>query len=313
MRTAGTLTNHAPSENDAATATGWKAVGAYVALTKPRIIELLLIETVPVMIVAQRGMPSLWLILATVVGGTLSAGGANAVNMYIDRDIDAKMKRTANRPLVTGAVTPRNALIFALTIEAIAIALLWFAVNPLSALLAFASFAFYVGIYSMWLKRRYTSNIVIGGAAGAGPVLIGWAAVTGSLGWTPWLLFLLIFLWTPPHFWALAVKYREDYASVDVPMLPSVATLSTTARKIMGYTLALIAVSLVLAPVANLGWVYLAAAVITGGVFLWAAVAVLRSPTPATAMRLFGWSITYLTVLFGAMAVDQLAGLAWPL
>ena len=293
MRTASTLTNHAPSGNGAASATGWRAVAAYVALTKPRIIELLLIETVPVMIVAQRGLPSLWLILATVVGGTLSAGGANAVNMYIDRDIDAKMERTVNRPLVTGAVTPRNALVFALVIEVIAIALLWFAVNPLSALLAFASFAFYVGIYSMWLKRRYSSNIVIGGAAGAGPVLIGWAAVTGSLGWAPWLMFLLIFLWTPPHFWALAVKYREDYASVNVPML--------------------VAVSLVLAPVADLGWVYLAAAVISGAVFLWSAVAVLRSPTPATAMRLFGWSITYITVLFGAMAVDQLAGFAWPL
>ncbi|MCB1027265.1 MAG: heme o synthase, partial [Microthrixaceae bacterium] len=279
---------------------------------KPRIIELLLIETVPVMIVAQRGLPSIWLMVATVVGGTLSAGGANAVNMYIDRDIDAKMERTANRPLVTGAVTPRNALIFALGIEAIAIALLWFAVNPLSALLAFASFAFYVGVYSLWLKRRYSSNIVIGGAAGAGPVLIGWAAVTGSLGWAPWLLFLLIFLWTPPHFWALAVKYREDYASVDVPMLPSVATLNATARKILTYTLALVAVSLVLAPVADLGWVYLASAVVSGGVFLRSALAVLRTPTAATAMRLFGWSITYITVLFGAMAVDQLAGLGWP-
>ena len=312
MATATHLTHTTPSAVAGSSARGWSAIGAYVALTKPRIIELLWIETVPVMIVAQRGLPSIWLMVATVVGGTLSAGGANAVNMFIDRDIDAKMKRTANRPLVTGAVTPRNALIFALTIEVVAVTLLWFAVNPLSAMLAFASFAFYVGVYSMWLKRRYSSNIVIGGAAGAGPVLIGWAAVTGSLGWAPWLLFLLIFLWTPPHFWALAVKYREDYASVNVPMLPSVTTLNVTARKILAYTLALVVVSLVLAPVADLGWIYMGAALISGGVFIWSALAVLRTPTPAAAMRLFGWSITYITVLFGAMAVDQLAGLGWP-
>lgn len=287
-------------------------IAAYVALTKPRIIELLLIETVPVMIVAYRGMPSLWLIFATVIGGALSAGGANAVNMYLDRDIDARMERTANRPLVTGAVTPREALTFALIIEVVAVALLWWAVNPLSAVIAFAAFAFYVVVYTLWLKRRYTSNIVIGGAAGAAPVLIGWAAVTGSLGWAPWLLFALIFVWTPPHFWALAVKYRDDYASVDVPMLPSVATLAATSRKILIYTVVLVAISLTIAPVADLGWIYLGAAIVGGGVFLWTAVAVLRSPTPRTAMALFGWSITYITVLFGAMAVDQLAGLSWP-
>ncbi|MEZ5382111.1 MAG: heme o synthase [Microthrixaceae bacterium] len=313
MRTAAPPTQSVIPVEDRPAPSAARTVGAYVALTKPRIIELLLIETVPVMIVAQRGMPSLWLIVATVVGGTLSAGGANAVNMYLDRDIDARMERTANRPLVTGAVTPQAALRFALAIEALAVALLWWAVNPLSAAIAFAAFAFYVGIYTMWLKRRYSSNIVIGGAAGAAPVLIGWAAVTGGLGWAPWLLFALIFFWTPPHFWALAVKYRDDYASVDVPMLPSVATLAATARKILIYTLILVATSLAIAPVADLGWVYLAAALASGGVFVWTAIAVLRSPTPRTAMALFGWSITYITVLFGAMAVDQLAGLSWPL
>ncbi|QGG96730.1 heme o synthase [Actinomarinicola tropica] len=280
-------------------------IAGYVALTKPRIIELLLVTTVPTMIVAERGLPSIWLMVATVVGGTLAAGGANAINMYVDRDIDAVMERTKNRPLVTGVVTPRNALIFAVTIEVLAFAWLWAFVNLLSAVLAVAACLFYVFVYTLWLKRTSERNIVIGGAAGAAPVLIGWSAVTGTLDWAPVVLFAVIFYWTPPHFWALAVKYKDDYAAVDVPMLPSVASLKTTTTRIIGYTLLLWALTIVFWPVAEMGWVYGAAAVVLGGLFLWFAVALHRSGTTRAAMRLFGWSITYVTLLFGAMALDQ--------
>ena len=200
-------------------------VGAYVALTKPRIIELLLVTTLPTMVVAQRGLPPLWLMVATLVGGTLAAGGANAINMVVDRDIDRLMNRTKNRPLVTGAMSPRAALIFALSLEVAAFAELWLAVNLLSAVLAVSATLFYVFVYTLWLKRRSSQNIVIGGAAGAVPVLVGWAAVTDSLSWAPVVLFAVIFIWTPPHFWALAVRYKEDYAAADVPMLPVVASM----------------------------------------------------------------------------------------
>src|SRR3984957_2385992 len=197
-------------------------VGAYVALTKPRIVELLLVTTLPTMIVARRGFPSIWLIVATLIGGTCAAGGANAINMYVDRDIDKVMHRTRNRPLVTGAMAPRNALIFAVVLEGIAFAELWAFVNLLSAVLAVSATLFYVFVYTLWLKRRSSQNIVIGGAAGAVPVLVGWAAVTDSLSWAPVVLFAIIFIWTPPHFWSLAVKYKEDYRAADVPMLPVV-------------------------------------------------------------------------------------------
>src|SRR3954468_23477618 len=196
-------------------------VGGFVALTKPRIIELLLVTTVPTMIVADKGIPSLWLIAATVIGGTLAAGGANAINMYVDRDIDALMKRTQNRPLVTGLIEPMHALAFAVGLEVLAFAWLWGFVTLLSAVLAGGACLFYVFVYTLWLKRTSSSNIVIGGVAGAAPVLIGWAAVTNSLAWEPWLLFAVIFFWTPPHFWALAIRYKDDYAAADVPMLPS--------------------------------------------------------------------------------------------
>ena len=201
----------------------------FVALTKPRIIELLLVETVPAMIVAKRGLPSVWLMVATVIGGTLAAGGANAINMYVDRDIDAVMERTKGRPLVTGIVKPTEALVFALVLEAVAFVWLWYFVNLLSAVLAVSAMLFYVFIYTLWLKRRSASNIVIGGAAGAVPVLVGWTAVTNSLdltvgrNWAPIVLFAIIFYWTPPHFWALAIKYKDDYETADVPMLPVVA------------------------------------------------------------------------------------------
>jgi len=279
-------------------------IGAYVALTKPRIIELLLITTLPTMIVAQRGLPPLWLMGATLLGGALAAGGANAINMFIDRDIDKLMHRTRKRPLVTGAVTPRSALIFAITLEVVAFVELWAWVNLLSAVLAVSATLFYVFVYTLWLKRTSTQNIVIGGAAGAVPVLVGWAAVTDSLAWTPVVLFAIIFVWTPPHFWALAVKYKEDYQAADVPMLPAVATFKRTAREILFYSVLLVAVSLVLAAVARLGVIYLASASVLGVVFLALALRLWRRATPKAAMQLFSYSITYLTLLFVLMAVD---------
>ncbi|MCU1450823.1 MAG: ctaB [Acidimicrobiales bacterium] len=258
------------------------------------------------MIVADRGLPSGWLILATLVGGTLAAGGANALNMYIDRDIDRLMKRTQGRPLVTGVVKPRNALVFALVLEALAFVELWLLVNPLSAALAVSATLFYVFVYSLWLKRTSSQNIVIGGAAGAVPVLVGWSAVTGSLGLAPLVLFSIIFYWTPPHFWALAIRYREDYAAADVPMLPAVATFAVTARKILVYTLVLWAATLLLYPVGRMGDLYLAAAFVLGGIFTFHAVRLRQVGTAERAMKLFGWSISYVTLLFGAMALDQL-------
>ena len=281
----------------------------YIALTKPRIIELLLVTTLPTMIVAQDGLPPLWLIAATLVGGALAAGGANAINMVVDRDIDQVMHRTKNRPLVTGAVTPQAALLFAIVLEVLAFVELWRFVNLLSAVLAVSATAFYVFVYTLWLKRRSSQNIVIGGAAGAVPVLVGWAAVTDSLGWAPLVLFALIFIWTPPHFWSLAVRYRDDYRAADVPMLPVVASLEKTTQQIFLYTLVLVAVSVVFAPVANMGLFYVVAAAVLGAVFIWMAarlwrLARLDRATTRDAMRLFGYSITYLTLLFGAMAAD---------
>ncbi len=279
-------------------------IGAYVALTKPRIIELLLITTLPTMIVAERGLPPLRLMGATLLGGALAAGGANAINMFIDRDIDKLMHRTRKRPLVTGAVTPRRALIFAIALEVVAFVELWAWVNLLSAVLAVSATLFYVFVYTLWLKRTSTQNIVIGGAAGAVPVLVGWAAVTDSLAWTPVVLFAIIFVWTPPHFWALAVKYKDDYQAADVPMLPAVATFKRTAREILIYSVLLVAVSLVLAAVARLGVIYIVSASVLGVVFLALALRLWRRATPKAAMQLFSYSITYLTLLFVLMAVD---------
>ena len=281
-------------------------VGAYVALTKPRIIELLLVTTVPTQIVAERGLPSVWLMVATVLGGTFAAGGANAINMYVDRDIDRIMKRTQNRPLATGVIEPRNALVFAITLEVVAFAFLWATVNLLSAVLAVSACLFYVFVYTLWLKRTSSRNIVIGGAAGAVPVLIGWSSVTNSLGWAPIVLFAVIFYWTPPHFWALAIRYRDDYAAADVPMLPVVADHRTTCGRILGYTILLWGLTLLFAPVAEMGALYLVAALVLGGVFTFQAARLFADPSPARAMRVFGWSITYVTLLFGSMAVDQL-------
>jgi protoheme IX farnesyltransferase len=281
-------------------------VGAYVALTKPRIIELLLVTTVPTQVVAARGIPSGWLILNTVLGGTLAAGGANAINMYVDRDIDRLMERTKGRPLVTGAVTPRAALTFAIAIEAAAFLYLWGLVNLLSAVLAVSACLFYVFVYTLWLKRTSKQNIVIGGAAGAVPVLVGWSSVTNHLSWAPIVLFAVIFYWTPPHFWALAIKYKDDYRAADVPMLPSVTSMRSTAWRILAYTIVLWALTLLFSPVAKMGEIYLASAIVLGAVFTAMSVRLLRNPTTKQAMRLFSYSITYITLLFGAMAVDQL-------
>jgi len=279
---------------------------AFLALTKPRIIELLLVETVPVMIVADKGLPTIWLILATVLGGTLAAGGANAFNMYLDRDIDRLMNRTKGRPLVTGEISPAESLVFAFAIEVVAFVWLWSLVNLLSAVLAVCATLFYVFVYTLWLKRTSTRNIVIGGAAGAVPVLVGWSAVTNDLAWPPVILFLVVFYWTPPHFWALAIRYRDDYQAAEVPMLPAVASLKLVTTKILAYTLVLWALTMGFAPVAGMGWIYISSAFALGATFTWFAVKVMRSPEPAQAMKLFGWSITYLVLLFGAMAVDQI-------
>jgi protoheme IX farnesyltransferase len=276
----------------------------YVALTKPRIIELLLITTVPTMFVAARRLPSAGLIVLTVLGGTLAAGGANAMNMVYDRDIDAVMERTKSRPLVTGAIRPSQAIIFALALEVASFLLLWSTVNALSAVLAVSATAFYVVIYTMLLKRRSTQNIVIGGAAGAVPVLVGWSAVTDRLGVAPLLLFGIIVLWTPPHFWSLAVRYRDDYRNVKVPMLPAVADMTKVVRQIIAYTTALVALSLALWPAGHLGYVYLAIAVVLGSLFLFRSIRLWIDPSPKQAMRLFGFSISYLTLLFLAMGLD---------
>ena len=284
-------------------------VGGFIALTKPRIIELLLVTTVPTMVVAARGMPPLSLIVATVLGGTLAAGGANAINMYVDRDIDKVMHRTQQRPLVTGVVQPTEALVFAIGIEILAFFWLWTTVNLISAVLAVSACLFYVFVYTLWLKRTSSRNIVIGGAAGAVPVLIGWTSVVGHLDWAPIVLFLVIVYWTPPHFWALAIKYRDDYASVDVPMLPSVASPHTTAVRILQYTLVLYALTLVFSPVAHMGGIYLASALVLGAIFTAMSVTLLRTESTRSAMRLFGYSITYITLLFGSMVVDQLVRL----
>ncbi|KIE51567.1 MAG: protoheme IX farnesyltransferase [marine actinobacterium MedAcidi-G2A] len=278
----------------------------FVALMKLRVVELLLITTVPTMVVAEEGLPSLWLIIATLFGGTLAAGGANAINMFIDRDIDKLMERTKGRPLVTGVLSPRSALTFAISIEILAFIWLWAFVNLLSAFLAVAACLFYVFVYSLWLKRSSTSNIVIGGAAGAVPVLIGWSSVTNSLDWPPVILFLLIFLWTPPHFWALAIRYREDYSNANVPMLPVIEGTKVTGYRMVLYAFQVWAISLIFVPVADMGLIYLISAILLGAIFTFFSFQVMIRPTQKSAMRLFGFSISYITILFTLIAVDQL-------
>jgi protoheme IX farnesyltransferase len=288
--------------------TATSTLGAYVALTKPRIIELLLITTVPTMVLAEDGWPSTWLVLVTLVGGTLAAGGANAYNMYVDRDIDRLMERTRNRPLVTGVIEPRHALVFATALEIAAFSVLWAGANLLAAVLAVSATAFYVGVYTLWLKRTSRQNIVIGGAAGAVPVLVGWAAVRNGLDATPWVLFALMFFWTPPHFWALAIRYADDYRAANVPMLPAVVPFSHAVRQMIGHTVAMVACSLILVPVADLGAIYTVVAAVSGAVFLGATVWLSRNPSPAASMRVFAYSISYITILFGAITLEVLLG-----
>ena len=281
-------------------------LGGYVALAKLRVVELLLVTTVPTMVLAELGWPSTWLVIVTLIGGTMAAAGANAINMVVDRDIDALMVRTQGRPLVTGLISPRAAMIFAIALEILAFAVLWAGANLLSAVLALSATLFYVFVYTLWLKRTSTHNIVIGGAAGAMPVLVGWAAVQNNVAWPPIVLFIAIFLWTPPHFWALAIRHADDYRNAHVPMLPAVASLSVTVRKMVIYTALLVVCTLVLTPVADLGWIYTSAALVTGALFLWGTIDLGRNPTPQRSMRVFGYSITYVTLLFGAMTIDVL-------
>ncbi len=284
-------------------------VRSYVALTKPRVIELLLVTTVPVMVLAQRGIPNLWLVLATVVGGALSAGSANAYNMFIDRDIDEHMGRTNARPLVTGEISGAAALVFASALGVISVVWLWIFTTPLAALLSLAAILFYVFVYTLWLKRRSEQNIIWGGIAGCFPVLIGWSAVTGSLSLEAWILFLVVFLWTPPHYWPLSMKYRDDYARVDVPMLAVVRDAPAVGLQVILYAWATVAASLLLIPVAPMGVLYTVVAVAAGGWFLFESHRLYQRSLRGdelSPMRVFNSSISYLTLLFVALGIDPL-------
>jgi protoheme IX farnesyltransferase len=282
---------------------------AYLALTKPRVIELLLISTVPTMVLAAGEIPSLWLIAATLVGGALSAGSANAFNMYVDSDIDRLMGRTQGRPLVTGALSDRQALVFAWIIGVISVVWLGLIVNWLAAALSLTAILFYVFVYTLGLKRRTPQNIVWGGAAGAMPPLIGWAAVTGSLNLTAVVLFLIVFLWTPPHYWPLSMRYLDEYKAAKVPMLPVVAQNEHVGRQIILYTWAYLAATLLLIPVAQMGLVYSITAVVSGAWFAYESHRLYResrTQVPKNPMRLFHASITHLTLIFVVIAIDPL-------
>ncbi|RLK49596.1 protoheme IX farnesyltransferase [Microbacterium telephonicum] len=286
-----------------------RTVRAYVQLTKPRVMELLLVTTVPVMILAQGGMPNLWLVLATVIGGAMSAGSAATFNMYIDRDIDAHMHRTENRPLVTGEVSPRGALIFAWTLAVLSTVWLLATTNWVAAAFSVVAIFFYVVIYTMILKRRTEQNIVWGGIAGCFPVLIGWTAVTGTLAWEPLILFVLVFLWTPPHYWPLSMKYKGDYVEADVPMLGATRNGTQVGLQVILYAWATVACSLLLIPVGDMGLVYTVSALVFGGWFVFESHVLYNRAVRgegAKPMRVFHASITYLTLLFVAIAVDPL-------
>jgi protoheme IX farnesyltransferase len=292
------------SDPAAATRSGSGRIAAYFALTKPRIIELLLITTVPSMILAAGQWPGTWLVVSTLIGGSLSAGGANALNNYLDRDIDQVMRRTRSRPLAREVVPPGNALVFGIVLGVGGFAWLWATTNLLAAAISTSALLFYVFVYTLGLKRTSAQNIVIGGAAGAAPALVGWAAVSGTLAMPAWVLFLIVFYWTPPHFWALAIRYREDYERAGVPMLPVVAGVEATTRKMLLYTGLMVAISLLLVPVAGMRWIYLAAAIGLGAWFLWDTWRVYRKPQDA--MRLFTTSTVYLSALFASVALDVL-------
>jgi heme o synthase len=281
-------------------------IRAYVLLTKPRVIELLLVTTVPAMILADGGFPSLTLIGAVLLGGSLAAGGANTINCWIERDRDRVMHRTRRRPLPAGQIQPGHALVFGIALEVIAFLWLWGTVNLLAASLAVSAMLFYVFVYTIWLKPRSPQNIVIGGAAGAVPVLVGWAAVTGTLDAPAWVLFAIVFCWTPPHFWALSLRYRDDYEAAGIPMLPVARGIASAARQILVYSLIVVGVTLLLFRFESMGVVYLVAAVGLGAAFIWQAFGLQRDATSKRAMRLFTFSNTYLALLFAAIAVDTL-------
>jgi protoheme IX farnesyltransferase len=281
----------------------------YVALTKPRVMELLLVTTIPVMILAQNGLPNFWLIVATVIGGAMSAGSAAAFNCYIDRDIDKVMNRTKNRPLVTGVLTPREAYVFAWTLGVLSTVWLALTTNLVAAALSVAAILFYVFVYTLWLKRRTQQNIIWGGIAGCFPVLIGWAAVTGDLTWAPFILFGVVFLWTPPHYWPLSMKYREDYKAVGVPMLAVVRGRAQVGLQVILYAWATVACSLLLTPVAHMGLIYTATALVAGGWFIYETHRLYNRAIrgeKVSPMRVFHGSISYLTLLFLAVAIDPL-------
>jgi protoheme IX farnesyltransferase len=284
-------------------------VWSYIALTKPRVIELLLVTTAPAMFLAERGIPNLWLVLGTLVGGAMSAGSANAFNMYVDRDIDQLMERTKGRPIVSGDISPRAALVFATVLGVASIAVLWLIANPLAALLSLAAIVFYVVVYTLLLKRRTEQNIVWGGIAGCFPVLIGWSAVTGSLTASPWILFLIVFAWTPAHYWPLSLRYVNDYAAASVPMLSVLRPRLAVGLQVVLYAWATVVASLILIPTADMGVVYTVVSVCAGAWFILEAHRLYNKTADgieASAMRVFRASNTYLTVLFVAVAIDPL-------
>jgi protoheme IX farnesyltransferase len=281
-----------------------ETIRAYVALTKPMIIVLLLVTTVPAMVVAAGGWPGWWLVIATVVGGALSAGGANTINCWYDRDIDGIMSRTRSRPLVQGTIEPGHALAFGIFLGAAAFALLWTATTLAAAVLSLTALLFYVFVYTVWLKRRTPQNIVIGGAAGAFPPMVGWAAVTGDVTWASILMFGLVFLWTPPHFWALALRLKDDYALAGVPMLPVTHGPAATRKQILGYSVILVASSFILLPIAGLSWIYGGTAGVAGAFFIWKAVTLWRRPITTPPIGLYKYSLLYLALVFVAIGID---------
>jgi protoheme IX farnesyltransferase len=283
-------------------------LGAYLRLTKPRIVLLLVITTIPAMIMAEGGMPSAWLMLATVIGGSVVAGGANAMNMYFDRDIDEVMRRTRRRPVPSGQVAPERAAVFGLALGVGGFLFMQAFVNPLAAFLTLFAFGFYVLVYTLVLKRSTPLNIVIGGAAGAMPPVIGWAAVTGAISLEAVLMFAIVTLWTPPHFWALSINFAGDYAEAGVPMLPVVAGLDETKRQIFWYAVGLVAATIGLGFAGDTGPVYFVAAVTLGGAFVYYVWRLWRSPGTTGAMALFKYSMLYLALLFAAIAADTLIG-----
>jgi heme o synthase len=281
-------------------------IGSYVRLTKPRVIELLLVTAVPPMILAQRGMPPLGLVAAVVIGGALAAGGANTINCWIERDRDQLMKRTHGRPLPQGEIVPARALAFGIILNVVAFVLLARAANLLAASLTLSATLFYVFVYTLWLKPRTVHNIVIGGAAGAVPALVGWAAVRNGLSTPAWLLFAIVFFWTPAHFWALAMKYRDDYAAAGVPMLPVVHGVELTTRRIAAYATITVSLTFAMTLTNDVGRVYAAAVFVLGALFVTRSVALVREPSPQRAIRYFAWSNVYLMLVFVAVAVDAL-------